>query len=285
MAYTLPALPCRPRDAYKHACGRILVVAGSLGMTGAGALACRSALRSGAGLVTWAIPDSLAHLAEGLSVETITWPLPAAEGGTFSINARELICEASMEMDAVILGPGVAGSSETSELIRLVVPEIHCPLVLDGCGLTAMADHLDILMKRSKPTVLTPHPGELARMIGKRPSDVQANREAIAKKLAMMTRTVLLLKGPDTVITDGTNLTINQTGNPGMATAGAGDVLDGVIAALLGIGMSAMDAAALGAHLHGLAGDVAVKEKGVYGLIAGDLVEALPRAFMSYQNP
>ena len=283
MSYELPPLPQRPRDIHKHACGRILVVAGSMGMTGAGALAAMAALRSGAGLVTWAVPEPLAQIAEIKCTETITWPLPASEGGTFSINARELICEASLEMDAMILGPGIAGTAETSELIRLVVPEIHCPLVLDASGLTAMADHLDILMKRSKPTVLTPHAGELARMINKNQTDINAAREPIAKKLAMMTRTVLLLKGAGTIITDGQRVRVNETGNPGMATAGSGDVLAGVIAALLAMKLSPMDAAALGAHLHGLAGDIAAQSKGIYGLIAGDILEALPQAFLSYQ--
>ncbi|MBN1256826.1 MAG: NAD(P)H-hydrate dehydratase [Planctomycetes bacterium] len=280
----LPPLPERPEDAHKGICGRVLVIAGSLGMTGAGALASEAALRSGAGLVTWAIPECIAQTAEIKCTEVITWPIPCSESGHPSLESRELLDEASMEVDAVILGPGLPAVGETGELMRLLIAEIHAPLVLDAGALSALEGDLGPLMKRRRPTVLTPHPGELARMTGKRIDEIQAARGAIAMEFAKSTGTITLLKGAGTVITDGEQVAINKTGNPGMATAGSGDVLAGVIAAFLGQKVEPFDAAVLAAHLHGLAGDIAVKTTGVHSLIAGDILKAIPAAFLQYQK-
>jgi len=279
---TLPALPTRSPDAHKGSVGRILVIAGSRGMTGAGALASRGALRSGAGYVTWALPSSLASIAETLCVEAVVLPLPATDVGSVGIEARELLAEASHESDAVVLGPGIAISGETAELIRLLVGELHAPLVLDGGGLTAVGQDSRSLTSRRYATVLTPHPGEMARLSGTRVDAVQADRENMARSMAQRTGSIVLLKGMGTVVTDGERTYVNQTGNPGMATAGAGDVLAGCLAALLGQGMDAFEAAALAAHLHGLAGDQAAEAKGMYGVMAGDILEALPEAFCRY---
>ncbi|MFW5857398.1 MAG: NAD(P)H-hydrate dehydratase [Planctomycetota bacterium] len=276
----LPPLPSRADDAHKGVCGRVLIIAGSQGMTGAGALASEAALRSGAGMVTWAIPESLSVIAEIKCTEVITWPIPGTEMGAPAIEARELLAEASHESDAVVLGPGLSTAGETGELLRLLIPEIHAPLVLDAGGLTAMDTKLKPLAKRRRPTVLTPHPGEMTRLTGQRIDEIQADRETAACKLAKRTETVVLLKGAGTVVTDGETTVVNTTGNAGMATAGSGDVLAGLLAALLAQGLEPFDAARLAAHLHGLAGDVAVRDTGVHGLLAGDILRALPRAFL-----
>lgn len=278
----LPPLPCRGEDAHKGSVGRVLVIAGSLGMTGAGALVSMAALRSGAGLVTWAIAEPLAHIAEITCTEVITWPIPGSEMGHPSIDARELLAEASHEADAVVLGPGLPTAGETGELLRLLIPELHAPLVLDAGGLTAMGTGLKPLQKRRKPTILTPHPGEMSRVTQAQTPEIQADRAKAARELAARSEAVVLLKGAGTVVASGDRLFVNETGNPGMATAGAGDVLSGLIAGLLAQGMDAYGAAALSAHLHGAAGDLAAARKGIHGLIAGDILDALPQAFLSY---
>lgn len=278
----LPPLPDRPEDIHKGLCGRVLVIAGSQGMTGAGAMASEAALRSGAGLVTWALPEALNAIAETLCVEVITWPIPGTETGSPAIEARELLSEASHESDAVVLGSGLSTAGETGELLRLLIPEIHAPMVLDAGGLTAMDAKLKPLAKRRRPTVLTPHPGEMSRLVGKKVDEIQADRTGEAKALAERTETVVLLKGAGTVITDGERVHENTTGNPGMATAGSGDVLAGMLAAFLAQGMEPFEATVLAAHLHGMAGDIAAETTGVHGLMARDIVASLPRAFLRY---
>jgi len=253
-----------------------------MGMTGAGALVCRAAQRSGTGVVTWAIPASQHPVAAALSVETITLAVPSTPAGAPAMEAREYLLEAAREASAVALGSGLPVAGETGELIRLLIPEIYAPMVVDAGGLTAIGGEWMILKKRKSPTVLTPHPGEMGRLVNKSAEDVQAARQSLAAKYAKATGTVVLLKGKDTVVSDGARTVVNTTGNPGMATAGSGDVLTGVIAALLSQGMDAFDAARLGAHLHGLAGDIAAHDLGVHGMIASDMVERLPAAFLRY---
>ncbi|MFH0911203.1 MAG: NAD(P)H-hydrate dehydratase [Planctomycetota bacterium] len=282
MPEKLPPLPARPPDAHKASVGRVLVIAGSTGMTGAGALASRAALRSGAGLVTWAIPEPLIAVAEILCTEVICHPLPSTKEGAANLRSREFLFEASRRADAALLGPGMPAEGETGELMRRLIPEIPAPLVLDAGALTALGTDLAPVAKRSWPAVLTPHPGEMARLTGRGVEEIRADREAAAQALARACGAVILLKGRRTVVTDGKRTAVNQTGNPGMATAGSGDVLAGLLAALLAQKMPAFDAAVLAAHLHGLAGDIAAQAKGIHGLIAGDIAEALPQAFLRY---
>lgn len=278
----LPALPTRTTDAHKNACGRVLVIAGSPGMTGAGVLASRAALRSGAGLVTWALPQSLSCWADFIAPEFMTLGMPETAQRNIGLAAREHLLEAAREANAVILGPGLSVAGETGELMRLLIPEISQPLLLDAGALRALGEEQRLLTLRRAPTVLTPHPGEMAELCGKTTSEIQQARRDTAREYAAATQTILLLKGAGSVISDGKTEFVNSTGNPGMATAGAGDVLCGVIAALLAQGLSAFDAARLGAYLHGRAGDLACEEKGVHGLLAGDIIEALPAAFLEY---
>jgi NAD(P)H-hydrate epimerase len=278
----LPKLPARREDAHKGDCGRVLVVAGSTGMTGAGVLCSMAALRSGAGLVTWAVPKSLNMIAEIMAVEVITMPVPETNGQSPGVDSREYIIEAAHEVDAVVLGPGLPVAGETGELLRLLVPEIGATLVLDAGALTAVGKDWKLIRSRKKPTIITPHPGEFSRLIGKSVEQVQENRESFAKKYAQQSGAVVLLKGKNSIITDGKETYINQTGNPGMATAGSGDVLAGIIAALAAQGLTALEAARLGAHLHGLAGDFAAETMGEHSLIASDILESLPDAFLSH---
>lgn len=282
---SLPALPVRDSDAHKGNCGRILVIAGSLGMTGAGCLASEAAYRSGAGLVTWAVPEKLAHLAESKTMETIIWPVPSNDAGQFSIAARELLAEASHEADVVMMGPGMGVAGETGELQRLLIPELHAPLILDAGALTAMGTGHKPLEKRSgKVTILTPHPGEMARLTGKKVADIQADREGAAAELAQKTGTIVVLKGAQTIVSDGKLTFQNNSGNPGMATAGSGDVLAGATAGLLGQMDSALEAVRLAVYLHGLAGDIACELLGPHSVMAGDILRALPRAFLKHRQ-
>ncbi len=281
---SLPPLPGRSTDAHKGDCGRVLVVAGSTGMTGAGAMASLAALRSGAGLVTWAVPKSLNMIAELMALEVMTLPVPETQGQAPSVASREYLTEAAHEVNAMVLGPGLPVAGETGELIRLVVPELHAPLVLDAGGLTALDTDWKLLRKRKAASIITPHPGEMARLVNKTVDKVQADREGFAKKYAETAGTVVVLKGANTVVTDGKEVWINPSGNPGMATAGAGDVLAGMLAALVAQGLAAFDAARLGVYLHGKAGDLAAEDLGEHGVIAGDILERVPAAFQAYSK-
>lgn len=285
MSDALPALPQRPSESHKGVFGDVLVIAGSVGMTGAGALCSISALRSGAGLVTWAIPQSLNMMAELMSLEVMTLPIPETQGQAPSIDAREHLTEAARGAKACAIGPGLPVAGESGELMRLVIPEIHGPLVVDAGALTAIGKDWKILRKRKHSTIVTPHPGEMARLVDKTVEDVQNRREELAKKYASVSGAVVVLKGKNSLITDGKEVFINETGNAGMATAGSGDVLTGILAGLLAQGMEALDAARLGVYLHGLAGDIAAELMGEHSLIASDILDALPEAFQAYAEP
>lgn len=278
----LAPLPVRAHDAHKGECGSVLVIAGSAGMTGAGCLASRAALRAGAGVVLWTIPKSLDSIAETMSAEVMTLPIPDTPGGSPAMEAREILVEAARETDCVLLGPGLPVAGDTGELMRLLIPEIYPPLVLDGGALTAIGDDMMIVRKRSGATIMTPHPGEMGRLTKKTTAEVQSRREEFAVKYAKLSGAVVALKGAGTIVSDGKDKYLNSSGNPGMATAGSGDVLGGVIAALVAQGMAPFEAAKLGVHLHGRAGDLAAEQKGVHGVIASDMVELLPAAFMEY---
>lgn len=279
----LPPLPELPFDAHKGQCGRVLVIAGSIGMSGAGSMASRAALRCGAGVVLWAVAKSLNNVAEAMSPEVMTLPLPETNMGAPAMEAREILVEAARECDCVLLGPGLPVAGETGELMRLLIPEIFPVLVLDGGALTAIGDDMMILRKRQSPTIITPHPGEMGRLTKKTAADVQAKRNDFAVKYAKLSGAVVALKGANTLVTNGTEVYENKTGNPGMATAGSGDVLGGIIAAMVGLGLEPFAAAKLGVFLHGYAGDLVRSEKGMRGLIASDMIDKLPRALLDYE--
>jgi NAD(P)H-hydrate epimerase len=277
---TLPALPKRPADSNKGMYGTVLVVAGGRGMAGAAALVGAAALRSGAGLVRVACPVEVQPTVASFEPSYMTYPIENDADGMLRFKpARRAIERLLDRADVLAIGPGLGQSPEIRELIHWVVEEVKLPTVLDADALNALAGQTDTLADLRRPVVLTPHPGEFARLTSRSVAEIQADREGHAVALAEADHLVLLLKGSRTVVTDGRRVYVNETGNPGMATGGAGDVLTGVIAALIGQKLPAFEAAQLGAHVHGLAGDIARDQNGEISLIAGDIVDSLPDAF------
>ena len=270
----------RPRDVHKGTYGHVLVVAGSIGKTGAAALAARAAMRTGAGLVTAATPVSQQPILAALILEAMTAPLPETDARTIAMKAVDAISELAAKRDAVAIGPGLGRDSETDDAVRRLAKSVAKPMVIDADGLTALAGYLDVLAQAPAPRCLTPHPGEMARLLGVTTPDVQRDRIGAALEIATRWRVHVALKGATTVVAapDGM-VTLNPTGNPGMASGGTGDVLTGMVGALLARRMDAGDALRSAVYLHGLAGDVAAEKVGHESLIASDLIEALPAAF------
>ena len=267
----LSILPDRDPNAYKGDFGKILLLCGSRGYTGAAALAAMGALRSGAGLVYLGVPESIYAIEAVKLTEPIVFPLFEQEG-KLSKSAIPEILHRLETMDAVLIGPGLGQSAGTLAVTKAVLENAKCPVVVDADGINVLSAHMDILRERHAPTILTPHAGEFARLGGK-----GLDRHSEAKAFAMAYGCILLLKGHETVITDGEECYVNHTGNPGMAVGGSGDVLAGIIVSLLGQNISPLEAAACGAWLHGAAGDICAKEIGQYGMLPMDMVEVLPR--------
>jgi hydroxyethylthiazole kinase-like uncharacterized protein yjeF len=272
-------LPARPRDAHKGTFGKTLILAGSVGFTGAAAMASEAALRAGAGLVTLGIPQSLNAIMEVKLTEVMTRPLPETEFSTLAGAARDGIMELLKNADVVALGPGLSREPETVSLVQSLCREIRIPKVIDADGLNALAEDRNVLTDLGSQTILTPHPGEMARLMGCSVSDVQSDRIGAAQDFAEQHGVVLVLKGAPTVIADPQgSVYLNATGNPGLASGGTGDVLTGAIAGFLAQGLDLTDAAILGVYIHGLAGDLAAMTQGEAGMIAGDVLDHLPRA-------
>ena len=272
--------PPRPRDAHKGTYGHLLVVAGSLGKTGAAALAATAALRSGVGLVTVATPSSQQPVVAGLVLEAMTEPLPETGARTLALKAREVVAELAAQRDAVALGPGIGLDEETAAAARALVQELARPMAIDADGLSALAGHLDVLGSAPAARCLTPHPGEMARMLAVSVPDVQRDRIETVRDFATRYRVHVVLKGAWSVIGDPEGrVFVNPTGNPGMASGGTGDVLTGTLGAFLARGLAPGAALQSAVYLHGLAGDVAAARFGEESLIAGDLIAALPEAF------
>ena len=267
----LSILPDRAADAHKGDFGKILLLCGSKGYTGAAYLAAMGALRSGAGLVFLGVPESI-YAIEAIKLnEAIVFSLPE-EDGKLSADAVPAILERLPKMDAVLIGPGLGQSAGVFEVVKVVLEQAQCPVLLDADGINLIAAHKDIVRGRTNPTILTPHAGEFGRR-GGNPEERTVAAEAMAKDLGC----ILLLKGHHTVITDGGTTYINTTGNPGMAVGGSGDMLAGIITALLGQGIAPLEAAACGAWLHGAAGDICAAEIGQYGMLPTDMLNVLPR--------
>jgi NAD(P)H-hydrate epimerase len=274
-----PLFPPRPAEAHKGSYGHLLVIAGSVGKTGAAALAGRSALRSGVGLCTIATPASQQPIVAGFSMETMTEPIAETASQSLAVKAREHLLDLAMQRDAVALGPGISLDPETQALARALVGGVPRPMIVDADALSALAGHLDLLEEAPAPRVLTPHPGEMARMLGVSVAQVQADRIETVRRFCVQYRVHLDLKGARSVLgsPDG-RVFINPTGNPGMATGGSGDVLTGMIGAFLARGLDPLAALQAGCFLHGLAGDIASADRGEEGLVAGDIIEAIPSA-------
>ena len=271
-ADVLRILPDRDPWGHKGRFGKILLLCGSRGFTGAAYLAAMGALRTGAGLTFLGVPESI-YAIEAIKLnEPVVFPLPDREG-KLSREAIPEILERLPSMDAILIGCGLGQSEDTFEVVKAVLERAECPVVLDADGINLVAAHKDILRGRTAPTILTPHDGEAARLAG----PVEQDRSAYAAALAADLGCILLLKGHRTVITDGKTLYVNHTGNPGMAVGGSGDVLAGMIVSLLGQGIHPLEAAACGAWLHGAAGDLCAKELGQYAMLPTDMLAALPR--------
>lgn len=268
----LRLLPDRDPNGHKGDFGKILLLCGSRGFTGAAALAAMGALRCGAGLVYLGVPESIYAIEAVKLTEPVIFPLPE-ENGILGQLAIDQICSRLQTMDAVLMGPGMGWNAGTFSVVTTVLREYNGPVVLDADGINVLTGHIDILRGRTSPTILTPHEGEFHRLGGL----TQQDRVASAVDFAKKSNTILLLKGHRTVITDGETSYRNTTGNPGMAVGGSGDVLAGIITALLGQGISPLEAAACGAWLHGAAGDICAREIGQYGMLPTDMLQVLPR--------
>jgi NAD(P)H-hydrate epimerase len=258
--------------AHKGNFGRVLLLCGSRGYTGAAYFAAMGALRSGAGLVYLAVPESIYAIEAVKLNEAIVLPLPD-EDGKLALSATDQIKALLPKMDAVLIGPGLGQSKGALAVLKAVLREFNGPVVLDADGINLLARHKYLLRGRTAPTVLTPHEGEFARIAGFVGPDRQLAAESLAKELGA----IVVLKGHGTVITDGTRSYRNPTGNPGMAVGGSGDVLAGILVSLLGQGIEPLTAAAVAAWLHGAAGDRCAEKLGQYGMLPTDLLEELPR--------
>jgi len=279
----------RKLDAHKGDFGHVLILAGSVGKTGAAAMAAKAALRAGAGLVTVATAKSALPIIASLGIEFMTEPLPETEAGSISLRALDYgRLDHLVEGKSVLaVGPGIGSVRETAELVRAVVNRYDVPIVLDADGLNAFAGCMDTFRAGQRVRILTPHPGEMARLTGKTAREILARRVEVAREFAKQHQATLVLKGSRTLTAapDG-QVWVNPTGNPGMATGGTGDVLTGLIAGLVAQHSTRPPAevAAAGVFVHGLAGDLAAQELGEISLVAGDLLDALPRAFRALRE-
>lgn len=274
---TIKKFPKRTSDSHKGDYGHALVIAGAAGYTGAAYLTSQAAILSGSGLVTLAIGRSLYNIMAVKLTEVMIKPFFETKDYGLSLLAEKELIVFIEKCSVVAMGPGISQNKETQNLIRNLISRIDKPVVLDADGINALVGHPSTLKGLKSKMVLTPHPGELSRLIGKTTEEIQGNRKDIALKFASEYNTVLVLKGHKTIVAEpGGEYYINETGNPGMATAGSGDVLTGMIASFIGQGVDPFTASILGVHFHALAGDLALKEKGALSLIATDILNKLP---------
>lgn len=268
----LKKLPDRPQNAHKGNFGKLLLLCGSKGYTGAAALSAMGALRCGAGLVYLAVPESI-YIIEATKLTEAIVQSVKDDSGTFSVDAVGQILPMLSNKDAVLIGPGIGLSAGSDAVLTSVLTHYEGPLIIDADGITLAAAHKNLLRGRKGPTIITPHAGEFVRLAGQMEND----RMSAAIKLSRELNAIVLLKGHNTLITDGYHAYQNPTGNPGMATGGSGDVLAGMIVALIGQGLSALDATACAAWLHGAAGDICADEIGQYAMLPSDIISVLPR--------
>jgi len=272
-------LPVRRKDAHKYSVGKTLVLAGSKGLSGAALLSSQSAMKSGAGAVVLGVPSAIFPAISRRTLEVMPLDLPSTSEGSLALSAMASIRKKVDWSDVVLIGPGLSRNGETQNVIRSLVQSVTKPLIIDADGLNAIAANISCLKKRkSRNVVLTPHLGEFSALISKGAREIEMNKVEIARAFARKYRVVLVLKGAPTIVAapDG-GVFINPNGNAGMATAGSGDVLGGIIAALVGQGNSAIDAAINGVFVHGTAGDLARDEIGEMGMLASDILARIPR--------
>jgi len=276
-----PLIQPREANSHKGTFGHLLVAAGSMGKGGAAAMVGKSALLSGAGLVTVGVPISLTGILETAVLETMTVPLSQAEGGVLAYDALESILALLGDKTALAFGSGTGVAEETVRLFHELVQRVGVTMVIDADGVNAFAGQAEKLRSEKAEVIITPHPGEMARLLGIGNDDVQADRIGVARKLATDNGIIVVLKGYRTVVAEpGGAVYVNMSGNPGMATAGSGDVLTGMIAGLAAQrDVTPLEAAVIGVFVHGLAGDIAADVLGEVSLIAGDIMDAIPAAF------
>jgi NAD(P)H-hydrate epimerase len=286
-------LPERTADSHKGDYGHVLIIAGSRGKTGAAMMTAKACLRAGAGMVTIGVPETLADIFQGRVTEEMVLPLPDTGKGMLSTNSLDTILGFVMEkIDAIGVGPGIGVSDDTERLLSELVLRSPVPMVIDADGINSLSaargrgkGAKDILGSARSPVILTPHPGEMARLLSAGKDFLQQDRMNIATSFSKETGACLVLKGAPTVIAEPEGrVFINTTGNPGMATAGSGDVLTGIIASMLGQGLTSLNSSVLGVFLHGLAGDIAAEKKGMHSLIASDIIKMMQDAFFRLQH-
>lgn len=275
----------RKRESHKGSYGHVLVIGGSVGLTGAVILTSSAALAAGAGLVTAAIPESLLPIVENKVVEVMTVPLAETRQKSIALEALPAIENLLGTVSVCAIGPGMSRYPEASAVLRLVLEKSGVPVIIDADGLNALAQDINMVKGRQIPIVLTPHPGEMARLLGTTVEEVQARRLEVARQAALEWGVTVVLKGSRTIIAEPSGDTyLNLTGNPGMATAGSGDVLTGIIAGLMAQGMRPDVAACVGVYVHGKAGDKAKEKTGEMALVAGDLIKALPEVLKKFET-
>lgn len=278
-------LPDRPKDSHKGTYGRLLTVCGSYGMAGAALLCARGALRSGVGLLTAALPRSVYPLLASAVPEAVFLPVPETEEGAFSVDAIEPLLQAAAGATAVVLGPGLGRGEAQTALVEQLYRACPRPLVLDADGINALDMHILVEETVAAPRIFTPHPGEMARLLDVTVEQVQQHRREIARRFADKYGITLVLKGYHTLVSaPGRPVLENPTGNPGMATGGSGDVLAGIIGALVAQGMDPYYAAVCGVYLHGAAGDRAADRLSQYSLLPSDIIEELPGLFLQFEK-
>ena len=278
-------LPERPVDGHKGTFGHLFIIGGSSGYSGAPVLAGWGAIRSGVGLVTVGMPTSLGDLPTMGLLEAMTFPLPETQQGTLAMAALESTSEFAAAKDATVIGPGMSLHEKTRQYILQFIALCRAPLLIDADGLNALSQGCDCVTTRTHETVLTPHPGEMARILHTTTQEVSDDREGAASTLAERLQVTVVLKGNNTLIAapDG-SLVQNTTGNNGMATGGSGDVLSGFIGGLMAQSMSGGEAAQLGVYVHGLAGDIAAKKYDPRGMTSGDIARCIPEAWLAVEK-
>ncbi len=276
-----PLFPPRKTHDHKGSWGHLLIIAGSRGKSGAAVLAANAAVGAGTGLVTLAVPDAINDSVEACTIEAMTVPLPDQGAGYLTEDVLDTLLKLTRNKSAMALGPGLGTREETRKLVTNLLKKTDIPLILDADGLNCISHDPSLLKKRNAPTILTPHPGEMARLMGSTPQEVQADRIGVARKFAAAHQVILVLKGAGTLtaLPDGTTF-FCPTGNPGMASGGMGDVLTGIIAGLTAQGLSPADAARAGTFLHGACGDLLAQKKGPWGFPASELISSLPTVFL-----
>lgn len=278
-------LPRRDKFSHKGTFGRIGIISGSLGMTGATYLSSMAALRTGSGLVYSIVPDSLKEVLSIKLTEAIIKPVEDRSTGHFTMDSFQQIIHIIEGMDAIAIGPGMGVDEERVELVRKILLEYKKPVILDADGINLISLDPTILMDRQGDTIITPHPGELSRLLGVSIGEIQKERVEYSKLTSNKYNVITVLKGANTLVTDGKEKVYkNNTGNPGMATAGSGDVLTGMITSFIGQGISPYEGAVLGVYCHGLAGDLASRDKGEYGMIARDILDNIPYSIKKLED-